>query len=384
MLFLTLTDQPSGVYDSQVIDVVRNWQANHNKNTRLVAFFSVRTYLADRKYVKSKLPNTIALPLFPMQMGWQLNALLLGLTLLWLKQKNMVTRGIYATNLALMLKKTGLVNRICYDGRGAIVPEWQEYMKKNAHKAFIQSIAQLERRAVVDTHYRLAVSNALVQYWQQNFGYNQQQHVVMPCTLDSQIDQNTPSQTIDQIRLQLKIEPSDTLIAYAGSLAAWQSSDLTQIFLYHFLKQHANNKILFLSWSDDEKMRLQAQFPNQVTIKWVEHNQIQHHLAVCHYGLLIREQSMTNKVASPAKFAEYLSAGLSVIISENLGDYTQFVEEKKCGIVINQTNCTTTDLKPIDTRQRLHNQQLLKKYLSKTAPEIQLKYKTMLQSMSHD
>ena len=62
------------------------------------------------------------------------------------------------------------------------------------------------------------------------------------------------------------------------------------------------------------------------------------------YGLLIREKSVTNKVASPVKYAEYLASGLKVIISDELGDYTQLSREKNWGIIFNEFN--DSHLKP--------------------------------------
>jgi hypothetical protein len=58
------------------------------------------------------------------------------------------------------------------------------------------------------------------------------------------------------------------------------------------------------------------------------------YLCASDYGILLRENSITNQVASPVKFAEYLSAGLKILISENLGDYSEFVTKNKCGTII--------------------------------------------------
>ena len=69
--------------------------------------------------------------------------------------------------------------------------------------------------------------------------------------------------------------------------------------------------------------------------QWVAHHEVTEILAACDYGILIRENTVTNQVASPTKFAEYLASGLPVIISANLGDYSGFVVEHKCGIKLN-------------------------------------------------
>ena len=94
-------------------------------------------------------------------------------------------------------------------------------------------------------------------------------------------------------------------------------------------------KIIFLAQQEKSIDRLREKFPQQVLQKWVAHNQVTDILAACDYGILIRENTVTNQVASPTKFAEYLASGLPVIISANLGDYSAFVETHRCGIKFN-------------------------------------------------
>ena len=56
--------------------------------------------------------------------------------------------------------------------------------------------------------------------------------------------------------------------------------------------------------------------------------------SIADYGYVFREQSVTNQVASPVKVAEYLSCGLKVLISENLGDYSSMIKENDLGRII--------------------------------------------------
>ena len=67
---------------------------------------------------------------------------------------------------------------------------------------------------------------------------------------------------------------------------------------------------------------------------WVPHSEVFEVLAACDHGLLLREPTVTNRVAAPTKFAEYLAAGRDVLISPGLGDYTAFVEHEECGQVV--------------------------------------------------
>jgi hypothetical protein len=51
-------------------------------------------------------------------------------------------------------------------------------------------------------------------------------------------------------------------------------------------------------------------------------------------AFLLREPSVVNRVASPVKFAEYLHAGLPVVLTEGIGDATGWVEEHRLGVVL--------------------------------------------------
>ena len=47
------------------------------------------------------------------------------------------------------------------------------------------------------------------------------------------------------------------------------------------------------------------------------------------------KNSVTNRVASPVKCVEYLPAGLVLILSNELGDYSNYVLTNKAGFIWN-------------------------------------------------
>ena len=64
----------------------------------------------------------------------------------------------------------------------------------------------------------------------------------------------------------------------------------------------------------------------------------EHFLSKMQYGFLIRDSIPINNVASPIKLAEYLSCGISVIISKSLYAYADLVKKYNAGIVVEQTD----------------------------------------------
>ncbi|HRB52290.1 MAG TPA: glycosyltransferase, partial [Bacteroidia bacterium] len=136
------------------------------------------------------------------------------------------------------------------------------------------------------------------------------------------------------------------------STAGWQSFDLLQGFLQKIINQNENIKVLFLSEKDKNVDQLKTEFPDKIFQTFVKHSEVSEILKSCDIGILIREKSVTNQVASPTKFAEYLSAGLPVIISEGIGDYTSFVRQNNCGWVFDKTQLQLNRL-DISERNRL-------------------------------
>ena len=329
IFYVTYNDAPSGIYSSQVIDVVKFLNIELKADVKLVSFISIRNYFKNRSKIKKELPQAIVIPMVPGIHRWRWNLIFLYFLCLLFNPKVIIGRSVLATQLALKCKKGKM--RIIYDGRGAIAAEWKEY-NVVTNSRMLSEIPILEKDVVLNADYRIAVSNNLLEYWKQEYGYTSHKHVVIPCTLNKvfeNIDLN--SEIIASKRKSLNMHSTDIVFVYSGSIAGWQSFDLLYKFISPILKSFPNSKLLFLSDRDSNIVKLEDEFPNRILQKRVSPQNVPEYLMIADYGLLIREQSVTNKVASPVKFPEYLSCGLKIIISENLGDYSEFVSKNQCG-----------------------------------------------------
>ena len=331
ILYFTYNDQPSGVYWSQVTDVVDHINGLNKVRVRLVAFVSIRGFNSTRRAIKQRSPNALVVPMVPQMRRWKWNTFLLGAVCLLLHPSAIVSRGVFATGMALRARDRGLVKRVCFDGRGAYAAEWEEYRLID-DDALIAQIRSLEQRAVCDTDFRLAVSAALVQHWRERYGYHGDEHTVVPCTLGTHMGGQQGSMIASE-RTGTPYGPTDVVLVYSGSTAGWQSFELLSTFLTDLMGVGSDVKVLFLSKPDPNNAILQDRFPVQVLVKWLAPEDVPRWLRACDHGIMLREETLTNKVASPTKFAEYLSAGLPVVISQNLGDFSTLVEEEHLGSV---------------------------------------------------
>lgn len=343
IFYLTYNDAPSGIYSSQVIDVVNYLNKEFYLNVKLISFISLRGFFANRRKIKEELPGAIILPMFPGVHRWRLNIYLLNVITWFIKPDAIIGRSVLATQLALLLKKKNRIKKVVYDGRGAIVAEWNEYSVVN-DPGLRNEIPLLEKEAVLNSDYRISVSEELIKYWAYEFGYLLKDHVVIPCTLNSIYEQVVISEeTIAAAKNLVGMQSSDVIFLYSGSIAGWQSFNLLFNFIEPILKSAETNKMVFLSDGDVNIIKLKDQFPGQVFYRKVKQDDVPQYLLAADYGLLIREESITNKVASPVKFAEYLACGLKVIISKNLGDYSKFVVENKCGYLVDDFRTGAVD-----------------------------------------
>lgn len=352
IVYLTFNDAPSGIFSSQVIDVVRFLNAECKANVRLVSFISVRSFFSNRAKIKKTLPKALVLPMFPGVHRWQWNQVVLRLLFFLWKPTTIIGRSVLATQLAMKAKNKNA--KMVYDGRGAIAAEWHEYQVVK-HPVLLNSIFELEKQCVLNTDFRIAVSQQLVKHWNEVFNYESNKHVVIPCTLSSQFENvKLDGITIQQKRTEYGLKLDDVVMVYSGSVAGWQSFTVLLNFIKPILSSGQQFKMIFFSDSSNQLEELIHQFPEQVKRVHLPSEKVAENLIIGDYGLLIREESVTNRVASPVKLAEYLACGLKVVISNHLGDYTDFVLQTNSGFLF-QT-ISTQQLKQVSFQDKIQLQ----------------------------
>lgn len=356
MYYITFNDIPSGIYQSQVIDVVKYLSSLSNTEVKLIAFLPLSNFKENKKKIKAQLPQAKVLPIWAGITRWRKVKPLLKL----FTKRNQVAicRGPIATKLAL-----GSFQKVVYDGRAAVKAEVEEF-DVTGNKQLGDDFINAEKLAVLKSDYRIAVSSKLVNYWKREFGYQELNHVVIPCTLTSQISKLSIKENTERIQL-----------VYSGGIGPWQSFDLVTKLVRETLKSNENVFVLFLTKENKVINNLIKQFPERCERKWLKHSDVFEALSCCDYGILVRNQNITNQVASPVKFAEYLNAGLKVLISENLGDFSGFVKNNNCGNVVDEN---IPELFPSTNMERKNAVDLAKIHFSKESKEITQLYLSLM------
>lgn len=345
----------NGVIKSQVIDRIKD-QKEKGKPTSILAILHPRYYLNNRKRILLDIPDAIVLPSLGKLKHWKANRLWFLLLKHKLKDKKIICRGPIATNLALTLDK---LTHITYDGRGAVVAEQAEYGVYDG-SGIENKLFELEKNAVLRSHKQLAVSSKLVEYWRETFNYNQQDYSLTPCVV-------TPSQKSANEELPSELDAFFKLnykrvkIVFSGGNGKWQQIEETCDLVQNLIK--TNDACgLFLCPPHPSIEALRNAFPALVFQTTLPPSSVHSALLQCDYGVILRANNITNRVASPIKIAEYLHAGLKVILSPNIGDYSDLLIQSGYGIIVK--NPYEVQISKISAKERLNVQDFAIKYLT--------------------
>jgi len=358
--YLTFNDQPSGVYQSQVVDVVKTLAQLSKRRVVLIAFFPLAGFKENREIIKKSGVESIVLPMVFGITKWRWYQFVLKA--ITSSKYPAICRGPLATVLA----QSHFV-KVVHDGRAAVKAEIEEYNSTGGNEQLNNDFCEAEQQAVLKSDFNIAVSHQLVKYWQREFNYQSKTHVVIPCTLTSATNEAIITPDV--------AENQTVRIVYAGGTSGWQSFEKVVDLLKDLLHRQSNVNVLFLTQEHKAVDELIAVFPNRCERKFVTHQAVNAILQSCDYGILIRDNKVTNRVASPVKFAEYLNAGLSVLISEGVGDFSAFVTQHQCGMIVHDSIPELTTLSQIDKER---NKNLCHQYFSKDSEEIIKAYQKVL------
>jgi len=140
-----------------------------------------------------------------------------------------------------------------------------------------------------------------------------------------------------KLRNKFKLNGKKVLI-YSGNFSRYQCFDYMKLFFrginelskdYHFIvlvppKERRNVTKFF---SDSKNLPL--------SILSVKHENVKYLLSASDLGIMLREDSIVNKLASPTKFAEYLGSGIPVLSTAFVGDFSEFMVNNNAGLILN-------------------------------------------------
>ena len=144
----------------------------------------------------------------------------------------------------------------------------------------------------------------------------------------------------DRSRISLGVSDATTILGYIGGLGTYQMVEEMLDFFKAFNKINNNSIFLMIVVGDTTQLMDMVADKNIVEVvhiyKDIRHKEVGNYLCAMDFGLLFRESDPVNFYASPTKFGEYLSCGVSVIVTLNIGDLKHYVQKNSLGIGISE------------------------------------------------
>jgi glycosyltransferase involved in cell wall biosynthesis len=163
---------------------------------------------------------------------------------------------------------------------------------------------------------------------------------VIPCVLSFSASPQDIEDARGKARTRLRLRGRPCVL-YLGGSSGWQLSAET-VAAFAFLRRKLPSAFLLILTGDVETFtelcRDAGIPPADFLITSCPHKEVADTACAADAALLLRSDNIVNRVASPTKFAEYLSMGVPVVITDVLADFSGIVRDRDVGAVVPASN----------------------------------------------
>jgi hypothetical protein len=229
--------------------------------------------------------------------------------------------------------------RVLFDARGASGPEAVVRLElrnrdvtSSASAEALERGERLDRRAADRADAVSAVSEPLLHNLLGERAAGKRAGVI-PCCVDR------PGFSPDArsaIRKRLGLG-DELLLVHTSTEARWEAFDQV-VTLFRAVRARRTARLLFLTTLGAEvvtsALALTDPLRDDIVVLSAEPKEVGDYLSAADVGVLLRRPHATHRMASPIKFAEYLGAGLALVISSGIGVTQSVVEREGLGVVV--------------------------------------------------
>lgn len=223
--------------------------------------------------------------------------------------------------------------RCVFDMQGT-VPEQEAYEGRST--TTVRQWDAAEEKALQDCDSAICVSKKLLEHVAQKYGVLEDKLQIVPCCVPRALV-GEHLERRQEMRRRLALEDK-LVVVYAGGTDRYQCIPDACALFAGLARQREDVFWLILSWGDHELFRRclgeYGVDNRRFRLMSVLQTDVHLHLLACDAGLLLREDHVLNRVASPTKFGEYLAAGVPVITTPYVGDVSGAVARERIGAIV--------------------------------------------------
>lgn len=210
--------------------------------------------------------------------------------------------------------------KIYIDMHGA-VPEELLFYNLKGFSLFYSLIEKIVMRNVSGF---IFVSNAMKNYYLKKYPFLDKKECITYPILSKEIfSQNLTDN--NEFLAENGINDQDIIFIYSGNLQKWQNFDS----IINIIEKSNNQNYKFFILTNDfknAKLKIDSIKKNRdrIILKSVNPKDLNKFYNISHYGFILRDEHILNKVAAPTKLIEYLYYGLTPIVKySSIGDFEE-------------------------------------------------------------
>lgn len=328
--YIVYREDNAMVFDSQVLEYLKNLNTLDSINSCELVLFMHQSNLKKRAEVQGKIAryvthyktfNTFSPPFSLAQLDFDSIRLKKHITKCYKLEDEIgvICRGDFATYIASKAFIEFPNSRILFDNRGLPFEE-SEFSHPTGLLYCLNRIIKRKSILYSKDHcdgYNF-VTNNMRDYLTDKYRYNQRIPFTIIPTMYSPEEIN-PVRKAEIEKIE-NYSSTQFVISYVGSSAAWQETD--QLIDVISRVAPISSKIRFFILTNGKILGLDKLSPDiqkRITMKSVPHSDMKYYLNMTDIGVVIRDNSIVNKVAAPTKIAEYLTNGLYVLYNGEIG-----------------------------------------------------------------
>ena len=237
--------------------------------------------------------------------------------------------------MALAISKVCRI-KLLYDADARLSEEYTDYGHWSRQSGAFRVTAWVEAQARKRAHSIVVLSEKLRDDFRQKFGVSAPVEVI-PCCVNIEAFQFNPA-TRESCRRELGLV-DERLFVYVGKAGSRCLVD--EMFAFFKVAQAqigSSARLLILSGEEPELFHQSAERQgvsrDYYAVKYVGREKVSRYLSTADAGLAFIRSAECERGSSPIKIGEYLAAGLPVVMTERIGDYSEWIAQHKLGAVI--------------------------------------------------
>ncbi len=246
--------------------------------------------------------------------------------------------GVKAGHLGLFARKMLPRLKIVSDIQGLVVDEYYYERFSSGPDAVSRRMERAEAETLTGSNWLIVVSQAMRNHYESRLHRPLKNSALIPCA--TRADFHPDQERRSTLRREHGLEDKFVL-CYAGSAEKYQLPGAMCRLFKELLPHMPDAFLLIFSHQPavfERFLRAEGVDSACYKITSVPHSQIFDNLQMGDAGLLLRDDSQVNRVASPTKFAEYCLCGLPVLTTPYVGDFSEYVRQFSLGHHVDLSN----------------------------------------------